>query len=328
MNYIVLDLEWNHPKIDAKDRISELPFEIIEIGAVKVDASTLEVISTFSEMIKPQVYLEMNEIIHDILHIEIGDLEKKDTFDNVVTRFFDWCGEDFVFCTWGNMDLTELQRNMDYFKIKGYIDKPIKFCDLQKLFALEYLGYKSALSLETVIEYFNLEKKYEFHRAISDAMYTVEILKKIDSIYLNKYYSIDFFHNPKTKSEEISLVYDTYSKYISCEHTSKIEALQDEDIRSFKCFKCNKEAKMRIPWFWSNPRLYCGIAECEEHGLLEGKIRIKKKDNTSKIYVVKTITGTDEEGLSKIQKRQDAIRSKRREKRARKKNDKIDEYDF
>lgn len=85
---------------------------------------------------------------------------------------------------------------------------------------------------------------------------------------------------------------------------------------------------MRIPWFWSNPRLYCGIAECEKHGLLEGKIRIKKKDNTSKIYVVKTITETDEDGLRKIQSRQDAIRSKRREKRARKKNDKIDEYDF
>ena len=83
MNYIVLDLEWNHPKIDAKDRIQELPFEIIEIGAVKVDADTLEVISTFSEMIKPQVYLEMNEIIHEILHIEIGDLDKKDTFDNM-----------------------------------------------------------------------------------------------------------------------------------------------------------------------------------------------------------------------------------------------------
>ena len=44
MNYIVLDLEWNHPKIYAKDRIAELPFEIIEIGAVKVDGDRLEVL--------------------------------------------------------------------------------------------------------------------------------------------------------------------------------------------------------------------------------------------------------------------------------------------
>ena len=73
MNYIVLDLEWNHPKIDAKERVANLPFEIIEIGAVKVDCNSLEVISTFSEYIKPQVYKEMNEIIHEILHIEIEE---------------------------------------------------------------------------------------------------------------------------------------------------------------------------------------------------------------------------------------------------------------
>ena len=261
MNYIVLDLEWNHPKIDAKDRIQELPFEIIEIGAVKVDADTLDIVSTFSEMIKPQVYLEMNEIIHDILHVEIGDLEKKDTFDNVVRRFFEWCGNNYVFCTWGNMDLTELQRNMDFFKIKGYIDGPIAYCDVQKIFALEYLGYKSALSLETVIEYFNLEKEYEFHRAISDAMYTVKILQKIDKNFLKKYYSLDFFHNPKTKSEEICLVYDTYSKYISCEYNSKTEALKDEDVREFKCYKCSKNVDIKIPWFWSNPKLYCSVGE-------------------------------------------------------------------
>ena len=80
-----------------------------------------------------------------------------------------------------------------------------------------------------------------------------------------------------------------------------------------------------IPWFWSNPRLYCAVAECKEHGLLEGKIRIKKKDNISKIYVVKTIASTDEEGCKKFKSRQDTIRMKRREKRARKKNDK-EEY--
>ena len=323
MNYIVLDLEWNHPKIDAKERISQLPFEIIEIGAVKVDAKTKEVVSTFSEMIRPQVYKEMNEIIHEILHIEIGDLEKKDVFNNVIKRFFEWCGKDYVFCTWGNMDLTELQRNMDYYKIKGYIDGPIKYCDVQKLFAIQYLGYESALSLETSIEYFNLEKKYKFHRAISDAMYTVEILKRLNNSMLKKYYSLDFFHNPKSKEEEILLNYDNCSKYISCEYKSKTEAMLDNDVKSFKCYKCNKDASILIPWFWSNPRLYCAIGCCEKHGLLDGKIRIKKKDCTNKIYVVKTISSTDKEGYEKIKIRQDNIREKRREKRYRKKH--IDE---
>ena len=322
MNYIVLDLEWNHPKIDAKERIAELPFEIIEIGAVKVDSQSLEVISSFSEMIRPQVYKEMNEIIHEILHIEIGDLEKKDIFQDVIERFFEWCGDDYVFCTWGNMDLTELQRNMEYYNIKGYIDGPIKYCDVQKLFALQYLGYKSALALETCIEYFNLEKKYDFHRAISDAMYTVEILKRLNSVILKKYYSLDFFHNPKTKSEEIFLTYDNCSKFISCEYSTKTEAMKDQDIQSLKCYICGKETEPVIPWFWSNPRLFCGLGQCKEHGYMDGKIRIKKKDSTNKIYVVKTITSADEEGYKKLLERQNSIREKRREKRYRKRTGK------
>ena len=324
MNYIVLDLEWNHPKIDAKERVANLPFEIIEIGAAKVDSNSLEIISTFSEYIKPQVYKEMNEIIHEILHIDIEDLKKKDTFDSVIKRFFEWCGEDYVFCTWGNMDLTELQRNMDFYKIKGYIDGPIKYCDVQKVFALQYLGYNSALSLETSIEYFNLEKKYEFHSAIADAMYTVEILKRLNSTMLNKYYSLDFFHNPKSKEEEIFLKYDNCSKYISCEYSSKTDALMDKDVRSLACYKCGKESNILVPWFWSNPRLYCAIGRCNEHGLLDGKIRIKKKDCTNKIYVVKTIASTDEQGYEKVLARQNNIREKRREKRFRKKH--TDDY--
>ena len=36
MNYIVFDLEWNQNPSGKKTRNDRLPFEIIEIGAVKV----------------------------------------------------------------------------------------------------------------------------------------------------------------------------------------------------------------------------------------------------------------------------------------------------
>ena len=36
MNYIVFDLEWNQNPAGKKSRNDRLPFEIIEIGAVKV----------------------------------------------------------------------------------------------------------------------------------------------------------------------------------------------------------------------------------------------------------------------------------------------------
>ena len=38
MNYIVFDLEWNQNPAGKKTRNDKLPFEIIEIGAVKVNS--------------------------------------------------------------------------------------------------------------------------------------------------------------------------------------------------------------------------------------------------------------------------------------------------
>ena len=36
MNFIVLDLEWNQCPTGKSDTIGQLPFEIIEIGAIKL----------------------------------------------------------------------------------------------------------------------------------------------------------------------------------------------------------------------------------------------------------------------------------------------------
>ena len=46
MNYVVLDLEWNQSPHGKNDSIEDLPFEIIEIGAVKLDGS-LNVVDSF-----------------------------------------------------------------------------------------------------------------------------------------------------------------------------------------------------------------------------------------------------------------------------------------
>ena len=37
MEYIVLDLEWNQSNTGKEDAVEKLPFEIIEIGAIKLN---------------------------------------------------------------------------------------------------------------------------------------------------------------------------------------------------------------------------------------------------------------------------------------------------
>ena len=57
--YIVLDLEWNQSPLGKDGSMDRLPFEIIEIGAVKLNAS-LQIISEFRRLIRPRVYRQMH----------------------------------------------------------------------------------------------------------------------------------------------------------------------------------------------------------------------------------------------------------------------------
>ena len=55
MNYIVFDLEWNQAPAGRGRPNPKLPFEILEIGAVKLN-SRLRTVGEFHETIKPLVY--------------------------------------------------------------------------------------------------------------------------------------------------------------------------------------------------------------------------------------------------------------------------------
>ena len=70
MDYVVLDLEWNQASDsrDARNRL--LTFEIIEIGAVKLN-SRMEIVDAFEELIRPQVYDTMHHITEKLLSLEM-----------------------------------------------------------------------------------------------------------------------------------------------------------------------------------------------------------------------------------------------------------------
>ena len=53
MNYIIFDLEWNQSNCP-EGEIKEIPFEIIEIGAVKLN-SEKQIVDRFNELIHPRI---------------------------------------------------------------------------------------------------------------------------------------------------------------------------------------------------------------------------------------------------------------------------------
>ena len=297
MNYVIMDLEWNQSSTGEEEVSKVLPFEIIEIGAIKLNDER-RMISEFSELVKPQVYHEMHHITRKLIHLQMKQLEQGRSFTEVMEQFREWCGEDYIFCTWGPLDLTELQRNIRYYGLEPFSDGPIRFLDVQKLFSIAYEDRKSRRALEYAIDYLEIEKDIPFHRAFSDAYYTAKVLALMDEKVLGNY-SFDVFHLPKDKESEIHVVFDTYAKYISRAFPDKVQALEDKTVMSTKCYLCHRSLRRKIRWFSPNGKHYYSVSCCDRHGYMKSKIRIRKAEDGG-IYIVKTqkfITETEVQNI-------------------------------
>lgn len=285
MNYIVFDLEWNQSGTVAGTN-PEIPFEIIEIGAVKLNEKKV-MIDEFSALIKPQVYKSMHYMTGKLVHIKMAELKNEKPFNEVMDAFLEWCGEDYVFATWGPLDLTELQRNMTHYGYKPFMDGPLPFYDIQKLYAIEYDEGRERKSLENAVDCVNIEKDIPFHRAFSDAYYTAKVFALINKEETLKHYSYDTFIAPKDKQSEIHKFFGDYDKYITRTFSSKEAMLYDREIKSMNCYYCEKVSKKNTKLFSPTGKYFVGLSYCDEHGYIKTKIRIRKNDQ-GRFFAVKT----------------------------------------
>ena len=235
------------------------------------------------------------------------ELEQGQAFYKAIREFLRWCGEDYRFCTWGNSDLLELQRNMKYYGVLQLLKGPIPFLDAQKLFSLDYEDGESRKSLEYAVDFLQIEKRKDFHRALADAWYTAQVFSMLHNDVADVFYSIDCYQNPQKKEEEIHVIYPGYEKYISREFPSKEDALMDKEITSSRCFLCGKNVRKKIRWFANGQKNYYCLAYCPRHGWMKGKIRMKKAENGN-TFVVKTMKITDEAEAQMIREKKEEIK--------------------
>ena len=85
MNYIVFDLEWNQSPGGKRWSNSRLPFEIIEIGAIKLNEEK-EIVDSFQRLIKPQVYNWIHDSIIRICRMELFSHRPSRNFWNGVAK--------------------------------------------------------------------------------------------------------------------------------------------------------------------------------------------------------------------------------------------------
>ena len=311
MNYIVFDLEWNQSPEGKEHSDRHLPFEIVEIGAVKLDQNRNRT-GEFQRLIKPQVYDELHFKIQEVTGLDMEQLMREgQPFEQVIREFLDWCGPmEYRFCSWGPMDLTEMERNIAYYGMEIPFEKPLLYYDIQKLYSLAYGDGRSRAALDQAAGELEVIQNGGFHRAFNDACYTAEIFGKIDLERFGAYVSVDYYQLPE-QGTSYRLSFPEYSKFVSAEFETKEELLKNKEVSDLVCIRCRRMLRKKIRWFSHGQRFYFAMGICPEHGYMKGKIRVKKSERDL-YYGVKTIKAASKEDLELlVQKREDNKRKRK-----------------
>lgn len=183
MHYIVFDLEFNQPfpfktgKVTTLD--PECPFEIIQIGAVKLNED-FQITGSFDFSIKPQIYQRIHPYVEKITGIRMEQLIDRPAFPAAYEAFLSFIGNgDSVLCTWGIDDIKSLYKNILYYNLDA--EKITnKYLNVQS-YATKYLNYEAgkSIGLKNAITELHLAIDAPFHNALHDAEYTARIFQVV-----------------------------------------------------------------------------------------------------------------------------------------------------
>lgn len=182
MYYIIFDLEFNQDFTSIQDfnrKGTRYPFEIIQIGAIKLDKE-FNTIDTFDHYVKPTIYSEISPFVTELTGITTDQLHAEEPFSKIYDSFLEFIGGlDSVFCIWGTSDIKELFRNAEYHELNNML-LPKNYINLQPYVSKHLnLPAKDLLRLKHAVEALGLRLSFPFHNAFHDAYYTSEIFKKI-----------------------------------------------------------------------------------------------------------------------------------------------------
>lgn len=171
MDYIIYDLELN-----SKPFKSNLPNEIIEIGAVKLD-SNLNEVDTFQAFIKPKYFKKLFPVVKRKTKITQEDVNNAGNFKDIISNFRSWIGDNFILISWGHDDIHHLLMSCKSNKLTtSWLKKNI---DLQKQVSSIYeVPAGQRYSLENALNVLEIEVEENLHRALADARYTAMIFQK------------------------------------------------------------------------------------------------------------------------------------------------------
>lgn len=178
---VVIDLEATCPAEDRGDNTIERS-SIIEIGAVRLDRRSLEVVGQFSELVRPEEY-PIVPFITEITGITPQMVADKETFAAVGQRFLDWYGprNKAILAAFGAYyDIPLLRKECARYALDYRSHIAGGAFDLRAV-ATAWLAANdhrtSGQTLESILEKMGVADRFTAHRAVEDARAAAAVLQ-------------------------------------------------------------------------------------------------------------------------------------------------------
>ncbi len=176
MDYIILDIEFNGRKF-----ASDLPMEVIEIGAVRLNSS-LQQIDEYTAFVKPVYFSKLNSFIQKKTGIPQASIDSAAGFPSVISSFNAWLDQskEYMFVTWGGEDMKRIVLDTRMHKLDDSRWLTIYYYDLLKGY-LRYKGLTNDVSVEAALLELGIANEGAAHRALDDARMTADIFRSVFS---------------------------------------------------------------------------------------------------------------------------------------------------
>ncbi len=267
---IVLDLEWNSAsrglKVDP-DLAARMMFEIIEIGAVRLDED-LRITGRFQRQVKPVLYTKIQRYIARVTQRTQQSLDEGVSFSDAFRDLMAFAGPDPVLASWGTSDPEVLISNLRFHHME---EIPFKALNIQAAFSAFAEGTRrgNQRSIEYALDYLRLDKELPFHEALSDAIYAAKILE--ETLMADPE---DPSGGSDKKASTHALKGFIYDPFLVSQSESRLEyGKRDQPLavlghQTYRCPACSQA--LEANWREINPgKSWFAAGHCPKHGDIE-----------------------------------------------------------
>lgn len=176
-HYLIIDLE---ATCSEDDLIPRRRMEMIEIGAVMLNSTTLQVEGEYQTFIRPILHPQLTKFCMSLTTIAQQDVDAAPLFPDAVNEFHLWMRPfgNVLFCSWGDYDKHQFKQDCTLHRVDYPF--PDGHLNLKKAFS-RVIGSTKRFGMAEALEKLGLNLDGTHHRGIDDARNIARIVQVIST---------------------------------------------------------------------------------------------------------------------------------------------------